>query len=74
MSASDETPGKAVENLLAVIRAEEAHREALKRDLLDLAERGQETAEVVSALWRTENSLAALRERRAHLEARGIGQ
>ncbi|MGW9819333.1 hypothetical protein ACUXK4_001897 [Methylorubrum extorquens] len=47
MSASDETPDASV---LAVIRVEEAHREAVMRDLLDLAERGQETAKVLSAL------------------------
>ena len=63
-----------METLDAIIRVEEAHREALMRDLLDLAERGQETAEVLSELRRAEDNLAALRDRRAHLEARGTNQ
>lgn len=63
-------PAVSMQALLALILAEEAHREALLRDLLDLAERGLDVSEVLAALWRTDNSLAALRERRAHLEAR----
>ncbi|WP_458032769.1 hypothetical protein [Methylorubrum extorquens] len=63
-----------MKTLDAVIRVEEAYREALMRDLLDLAERGQETAEVLSELRRTEDGLAALRERRAHPEVRGRDQ
>lgn len=74
MSVPADTPGKAVEALLAAIRAEEAHREALTRDLLDLAERGQDTAEVLAALRRTEDSLASLRERRAHVEMERFDQ
>lgn len=57
--------------MAAVILVEEANREVLLRDLLDLAERGQDVSEVLAALWWTDNSLAALRERRAHLEAQG---
>jgi len=74
VSVPADTPGKAVEALLAAIRAEEAHREALTRDLLDLAERGQDTAEVLAALRRTEDSLASLRERRAHVEMERFDQ
>lgn len=60
-----------VQTVVAVILIKEAHREVLLRDLLDLAERGQDVSEVVAELWRTDSSLAALRERRAHLEAQG---
>lgn len=54
-----------VQTLLGIIRVEEAHRDALMRDLLDLAERGQDTTEVRSALRQTEDNLATLRERLA---------
>ena len=57
-----------VQALLGVIRVEQAHREALMRDLLDLAERGQDTAEVRSALRQAEDNLAGLRERLARGE------
>lgn len=58
-----------VQALLGVIRVEQAHREVLMRDLLDLAERGQDTAEVRSALRQAEDNLASLRERLARREA-----
>lgn len=58
-----------VQALLGVIRVEQAHRETLMRDLLDLAERGQDTAEVRSALRQAEDNLASLRERLARREA-----
>jgi hypothetical protein len=64
-------PDASMQALLASILAEEAHREALLRDLLDLAERGQNVSQVLASLWRTGHSLAALRERRAYLEAQG---
>ncbi|UYW29500.1 hypothetical protein OKC48_13650 [Methylorubrum extorquens] len=63
-------PDASVQTVAFVILVEEAHREALLRDLLDLAERGQDVSEVLAELWRTDNSLAALRERRAHLKTR----
>lgn len=64
-------PDVSKQALLALILVEEAHREALLRDLLDLAERGQNVSEVLASLWRTDQSLAALRERQAHVEAQG---
>ncbi len=65
-------PDASVQTVASVILVEEAHREAVMRDLLDLAERGQDVSEVLAELWRTDNSLAALRERRAHLEAQRL--
>lgn len=64
-------PDASVQTVAAVILVEEAHREALLRDLLDLAERGQDASEVLAELWRTDHSLTALRERRTHLETQG---
>ena len=68
MSAQSDASVQAV---LAVIHIEETHRETLMRALLDLTARGQETAEVFSALKQTEDNLAALREGQVHLEMRG---
>lgn len=55
-------PDTPLQTLLGLIRVEEANRETLMRDLLDLAERGQDTAEAWSALRQTEDNLDALRE------------
>ena len=71
MAPEPDTP---TQTLLGVIRVEEAHREALMRDLLDLAERGQDTAEVLASLRQVEDGLAVLRERVAHLEAQKSDQ
>ncbi len=65
-------PGAASEALAALIADGEARRGRQLQDLLDCAERGQDTAEALNDLRLTEESLAALRSQQGYRRARGV--
>lgn len=66
-------PGAVGQALAALIADGEARRVQQLQGLLDCAERGQDTAEVLKDLRLTEESLAALRSQQGYRRAREEG-
>lgn len=64
-------PGAASEALAALIADGEVRRARQLQSLIDCAERGQDTTEVLNDLRLTEESLAALRSQQGYRRARG---
>ncbi|GAA0260504.1 hypothetical protein GCM10008965_31220 [Methylorubrum aminovorans] len=64
---TQESPSRtAASTLAALISEAEGRRSALLQDLLDSAERGQDTAEALQAMRQVEDEIVHLRDRQGH--------